>query len=167
MIANFEEVERETKYTLLTNIQFVQRTNDNMRIGCHALLFTEGGIGMFEKDYSLRGFGTEAAWDVLKIWLDKDKHFPFAIDPRDSQVAMIMRKDGMKPIFSGSNVTLKDGTEFFLQADDSSRPLDVYKQVGDICHVWEVLYRKTAEYWHAPYMPRLTYGPPSMAERRY
>lgn len=167
MIANFEEVERRTKYTLLTNIQFVQRTNDNMRIGCRALLFTEGGIGMFDKDYSLRGFGTEAAWDVLKIWLDKEEHFPFVIEPAADPSCVMVSESVAKPIFSGSHLMLKDGTGFFLQSDDSSRPLDVYEQVGDICHVWEVLYRKTAEYWHAPYMPRLTYGPPSMAERRY
>jgi len=162
-----EKIESEAKYTLLTNIQFIQRVGDDMRLNCHAVLITEGGFGMFGKSYSLRGFGTEAAWDNFQMWLDKDKHFPFAFRQHEDHSSVMLTDGDPKPLFSGNILTFKNGMAFFLQADTSSKPIDVYEQTGDICKVWEVLYRKTAEYWHAPYMPRLSYGPPSTEGFRY
>ena len=161
-----EDIAAKAKYTLLTNISFVQRMDEGIRLHCHALLLSEGSFGLFQKDYSLRGFGTEAGWEVFNMWLDKDKHFPFSFHPHEDQSTIFLGKDGPKPLFSGNVLTLKDGTAFFLQADTSSRPIDIYEQTGDICKVWEILYQKTAEYWHAPYMPRLVYGPPNSNEKR-
>lgn len=148
------------KYTLLTNISFIERQGDSLRINVHALLVSEDETGILGPNYTLRGFGTEAAWDTFMLWLDKDKQLPFALHTAEDHSTVMLSGDGTtKPIFSGNVLTLKDGTEFFLQTDDSSRPIDVYEQIGDICAVWDVLYEKTGEYWHAPYMPRLQYGP--------
>jgi hypothetical protein len=163
-----ETVEREAKYTLLTNIQFVERVGSGIRLHCHAILLSEGSIGFIEKFYSMRGFGTEAAWEVFDIHLEKETHFPFTFTPYEDPSTVMLSEKGPKPIFRGNILKLKDGTEFFLQEDDSERPIDVYEQTGDICKVWEVLAQKTATYWHAPYMPRLVYGPPNPNDfRRY
>ena len=152
---------RETKYTLLTNISFIQR--DNLRVNCHALLISEGnGDSFLSEGCTIRAFGTEAAWDVLSIWLEKDKHFPVSITPADSirSTVMLTSSDDIKPIFSGYVLKLADGTSFFMQSDDSSRPIDMHEQEGDILKVWKILERKVAEYWDRPRMPRLIYRPP-------
>lgn len=158
----------EANYTLLSNISFIQRESDNMRINVHALLVTEDEDFILGPSYTLRGFGTEAAWDTFNLWLDKDTQLPFSLQTTECNSHMILSDDGeAKPIFRGNALILKDGTNFFLQAHDSSRPIDVYKSTGDICKVWEMLFDKTAEYWQAPYMPRLQYGPPSMVRNHY
>jgi hypothetical protein len=159
MTQNFEP--KKAKYTLYTNISFVQRADDGLRLNCHALLLSQDAIGLFGPSYTMRGFGTEAAWEVFQLWLEKDKHFPFTIAPFEDQSNVILKDDGStKALFGGNMLTLKDGTKFFLQADDDTRPIDVHEQTGDILKVWEVLERKVAEYWHAPNMPRLLYRTP-------
>src|SRR5277367_5809198 len=99
----------QAKYTLITNIQFFQRINpvrDNLRINCHALLFSEGEFGIMSKVWTLRGFGTEAAWGVFQLWLDKDTHFPFTLVPVEDHSSVILHNDGnVKPIFSGTMLT--------------------------------------------------------------
>lgn len=152
----------KTKFTLITNIQFMHR--DNFRVNCHALLICEDDSKEFlSTGYRLRGFGTEAAWDVMSMWLDKEKHFPFSFTPAQDRSSGFLSQDGksVRPIFSGNTLRFKDGTEFFLQAADDSLTIDVHTQIGDIREVWRVLYVKTALYWQSPYMPRLRYGPPT------
>lgn len=155
----------EAKYTLITNVQFIQKQNDDLRINCRALLVTEESSGILGPSWTLRGFGVEACWDVFQLWLDKDRHFPFKFETTESRSAVMLTEITVKPLFSGNLLTFKDGTQFFLQADDSSRPIDVHVQHGDICGVWDILAQKTALYWHAPFMPYLQYGPPAMVAR--
>ena len=160
MTPNFDP--EKAKYTLITNISFVQRDGaDRLRLDCHALLVVEEGMSIFGPNYTIRGFGTEAAWEVFQLWLEKDKHFPFTIEPYADPSSVMLKEDGTtKPIFAGNVLALKDSTRFFLQADDDTRPLDVHKQMGDVLKVWSILERKVAEYWHAPNMPRLLYRTP-------
>lgn len=159
----------KVKYTLITNLSFVQLQGTNLRLDCHALLVTEDAGSAIGPSYTLRGFGTDPAWPVFTYWLEKDA-LPFELARADSAgSAVILGQDGAeKPLFQGALLRLKGEQEFFLQTDSSERPLDVHEQEdGDIMAVWALLYDKVAEYWHAPYMPRLTYGPPSKAGNRY
>lgn len=145
----------EEKYTLLTNLHFVQ--HGNLRTFCRALLLSEGSIGLTEPIWSVRGFGTEAAWEVFNMWLSKDA-FPYTLTPFEDRGHLFILEDGTtRPIFQGNTLRFKDGTTFVLQAGDSSSPIDVHVQHGDICSVWRLLAEKAIEYWDAPYIPHLEY----------
>jgi len=166
------EIAEETKFTLLTNICFAQQEGSKMRLDCHALLIEEDTFESFGEEgatrHELRGFGPDAAWPVFTYWLDKEKSLPYEISGRTSNNNIVMLSDDpedseklvSKPIFSGYFLKFVDGLTFYLQSEDHTKPLDIYKQVGNITGVWEVLRQKVSEYWSAPYMPYLKYAPP-------
>lgn len=156
----------EEKETLFTNIRCVQ--HGNVRLHCQAILLSEGSIGMFEPTYSIRGFGTDAAWEVFDMRFHPEA-FPYTLTPFVDPSYLMLRDDGEDyPIFTGNILTFQFGMRFELYASDSKRPLDVYTQEhGDICKVWEILADKTREYWERPLMPSLTYGPAKIRARNF
>lgn len=156
----------EEKYTLLTNINSVQR--GAIRLHCQAILLSEGSIGMFEPTYSIRGFGTEAAWEVFDMRFPPDA-FPYTLAPFVDPSYLMLRDDGETyPIFTGNILTMQDGAKFDLYAADSKRPLDIHVSTdGDITKVWEILAEKTRLYWDAPYMPSLSYAPAKIRSRNF
>lgn len=156
----------EEKFTLLTNIDAV--AHGNVRLHCHAILLTEGGVGIFEPIFSIRGFGTEAGWEVFDMRF-RPEAFPHTLTPFVNPDYLMLKDDGEAyPIFTGNILTLQDGTKFDLYASDLKRPLDIHVSTdGDICKVWEILADKTREYWDAPYMPSLNYAPAKIRARNF
>lgn len=155
----------EEKETLLTNIRCVQFVN--VRLHCQAILLSEGSIGMFEPTYSIRGFGTEAAWEVFDMRFLPDA-FPYTLTPFVDPSYLMLPDDGEAyPIFTGNILSLQDGTKLHLYASDSKRPIDIHVQNGDITKVWEILAEKTRLYWDAPYMPSLSYAPAKIRSRNF
>lgn len=147
---------RKPKETLLTNIRAVGY--QGMTVHCSAVLLTEGGIGIFDPAYTVRGFGTEAAWDNFMLTL-RPEAFPYTLTPFEDRSALFIGESGVpKPLFTGNVLRFQDGTEFRLYAAQSSQPIDVHVQHGDICAVWQILAEKTIQYWDAPYMPHLNYS---------
>jgi hypothetical protein len=160
-----EDLAAKTKYTLFTNISFIQIEKDKtpMRLDCHALLIEEGAIGMLESTQNrIRGFGPDPAWPIFKYWLPQGP-VTYSLDKKEDKSAMFIgtRKNAKpRPLFSGSLLTIANGPTFFLQIEDASKPLDVFERVGDIEDVWFQLENRVARYWQAPYMPHSNYGPP-------
>lgn len=146
----------EEKETLLTNIRAVGY--QGMTIHCSAVLLTEGGIGIFDPAYTVRGFGTEAAWDNFSVNL-RPEAFPYTLTPFENQMVKMLKEGSDVPesIFTGNVLRFADGTEFHLYAAQNNKPIDVHVQHGDICAVWEILTEKAIEYWDAPHMPHLNY----------
>lgn len=150
------------KYTLITNINFVQ--NGNIRMEAHALLIEEGVIVFGEESPRLRGFGTDPAWPVFTQYLDRSLHFPVTMREAHSSNAEVLGQDGTTtPLFGGAVLRLGEQSEYFLQADEIKCDIDVveYPKGTDIDEVWKDLVRKTARYCHTPYMPTLQWGPPN------
>lgn len=150
------------KYTLITNINFVQ--NGNIRMESHALLIEEGISVFGEESPRLRGFGTDPAWPVFTHFLDRSLHFPVALREAVGSNAVMLGHDGtMKPLFGGAVLRLGEQSEYFLQVDDERCAIDVveYPKGIDIDEVWRDLVRKTARYCRTPYMPTLQWGPPN------
>lgn len=157
---NYETI----KHTLLTNIGFIQDGASGIRMDSHALLIsepTEPSDGIFGELHTLRGFGIDGAWPVFTYWLDAEKQLPFTLHSASDPTKIFISDDGTeRPLFGGTVLTLKDGRQFFLQADAPERPLDVHTQTGSIGDIWDMLAQKTAEYWHAPCMPALQWVTP-------
>lgn len=156
----------EEKETLLTNLRSVQFGDINLH--CHALLLSEGAIGLTLPSYTVRGFGTEAAWEVFHMHFGPDA-FPYMLEPFENKMYQLLRDNGRtEPLFSGNILTLANGTKFELYSANNTRPLDIHvQQHGDICRVWEILAEKTREYWDAPYMPSLSYAPAKIRARNF
>lgn len=176
-------MKNNTKYTLLTNLDFVQ-TGD-LRLQCNALLIEEGceDLPGMSVNNRLRGFGSDPAWPVFTQWFkpitvsrngaavpDDDTPFYTFEHGIKSDGAQFLSHDGtMRPLFQGTNLIMTGAMPdsslqrygYFLQLSKDEHPLDVhFHPNSNIREIWEVLNRKTAEYWHMPYMPMLNYGPP-------
>jgi hypothetical protein len=146
------------KFTLITNLQFV--TVRGVRTFCHALLVTENDKGLFGPSYTVRGFGTEGAWPVFDIRIAKED-LPFALAEAHSADKLWLKEDGTaQPLVSGAILSFKSGLDLQLVTATDEKPIDV-THYTEIIEVWQAVWRKTAEYWHMPNMPRLVYGPPS------
>lgn len=155
----------EEKYTLLTNLREVGF--GDIRLFCQAVLLSEISGSVIGPHWSIRGFGTEAAWHNFMIHLNQDA-FPYTLIPFVNLDYLILPDDGEPyPLFTGNILTLLDGTKFHLYASDSKRPIDIHVQNGDICKVWEILAEKTRLYWDAPYMPSLSYAPAKIRSRNF
>lgn len=140
------------KYTLITNVNFVQ--NGNIRMEAHALLIEEGITVFGEESPRLRGFGTDPAWSVFTHYLDRSIHFPVTMREAHGSNAVMLGQDGAtKPLFGGAVLRLGEQSEYFLQVDDGRCAIDVaeYPKCTDIDEVWRDLVRKTARYCHTPY----------------
>jgi hypothetical protein len=157
-----------SKYTLLTNLQFV--TLNGVRTFCRALLITQDDnpvLAFAGADYTIRGFGTEAAWPVFDVRFRKED-LPYTLAAGMSDNLLFMTQDGaVKPLITGAVMEFKSGLVLVLEADDADRPIDVTYEAEDIGKVWRTMWEKTAAYWKAPRMPRLTYGPPSASGCKY
>lgn len=151
------ENESSEKYTLLTNLREVG--HNGVRMFCSAVLLSEDGAGkILGPSWSIRGFGTEAAWHNFMVHLPEEA-FPYALTPFDNHHVKLLLENGKTlSIFTGNTLTFADGSEFTLYAAQIKRPIDVHVQHGDICKVWEILAEKAIEYWDAPYMPHLSYN---------
>ncbi len=152
---------RTEKYTLITNIHFVQIGQTRME--ARALLIEEGVIVFGEESPRLRGFGTDPAWPVFTHYLGKSIHFPATMRESHSDNSILLSHDGTtKPLFGGVLLRLGGQSEYFLQVEDDEFPIDIveYPKGTDIGVVWNDLFQKTARYWHSPYMPSLQWGPP-------
>lgn len=156
----------EEKYTLLTNIREVGF--GDIRLFCQAVLLSEVTSGLLAPNWSIRGFGTEAAWHNFMIHLNQEC-FPYTLIPFVNPDYLMLPNDGEPyPIFTGNILSFQDGTKFHLYASDSKRPLDIHVSTdGDITKVWEILADKTRLYWNAPYMPSLSYAPAKIRSRDF
>ena len=136
------------KYTLLTNISFVQFKD--FRLECCALLIEENVQNLpGEPTYCrFRGFGPDGSWPVFQRWL-KPESLPFTILGRvaDESKQFMSDNSQMKPIFAGSMLRFADGDEYFLQTENCNYALDICLGVTDICEIWEILHRKAQQYW--------------------
>lgn len=153
----------KTKYTLLTNIDFVQLQQPHipLRLDCHALLIEEGTFGFGGPVNRLRGFGTDGAWPVFSYWLEDGKiEYTLTQKQQDNSKLVLTAEDKLEPLFLGAVLTFGKGPSLFLQYSDAKQPIDVHKQTGKVLDVWSRLFDKTARYWQAPHMPRLIFGPP-------
>lgn len=152
----------EAKYTLITNINFVD--GDGLRLWANAILISEDPTGVLGPNYTMRGFSTEASAPVFTKWLDPTKQFPFSFYAAHDLSKILLSHDGTaKPIFGGSVLKFADGLEYFLQVNDESQPLDVQEFKGrfDANLIWATLAAKVAKYWFdGTYMPHQTWGPP-------
>ena len=149
-----------TKHVLFTNIAFIQLTDSPIRLDAHALLIEDGGLGLLGPTHRIRGFGPDSAWPVFTYYLDKGPIEYSVTSAQDKSKVMLKSNGKTEPIFGGSILSIIDGPKFFLQSENSKRPLDVWKNVGDIEEVWRQLEMRVARYWRAPYMPHSSYGPP-------
>jgi hypothetical protein len=161
---NTREVSAKTKYTLLTNIDFVNFRG--LRLDCTALLVELGANGIFEPVDRIRGFGPDQEWPVFKMFLAKE-HLPFTIQTAEDKSKMFLSDDGgMKPIFTGNQLILANKEAMFLQAQKENQPLDVFECVGKIERVWAMLIEKTHLYCDTPNMPFLSWHEPTYRPRR-
>lgn len=152
----------KSKYTLLTNISYcTPRSYSGLRMNVSAILLTENPKSLFgAPEYTIRGFGPDAAWPVFSMQLKKES-FPFKHVTAQDERFMFIGENGVpRPLFKGNILEFGCGTAFDLILDDSERPLDIYKQTGDIMRVWAQLRIRVSEYWNAPYMPRPEFAPP-------
>lgn len=164
---------KNTKYTLLTNLEFVQ-TGD-LRLQCSALLIEEGceDLPGMSVNNRLRGFGPDPAWPVFTQWFKPDVDTPFYVFEHGAKSENVITRSNAgkeRPLFQGTNLIMTGATlggslqryGYFLQLSKAEKPLDVhFHPNSNICEVWEVLNQKTAEYWSMPHMPLLNYGPPA------
>jgi hypothetical protein len=151
----------QTKYTLYTNIAFIQQSGDNgIRIDCHALLIERDcqtmGIGPANR---IRAFGNDPAWQVFTYWHRKDVLEVKFESAEDQQHIFIGADNKPKPLFTGSHFIITDGPDFFVQSENPSQPLDVFEH-ADIERVWAELEVRCAKYCRTPYMAHSKYGPP-------
>jgi len=150
-------------YVLITNLSYV--TVGSVRTMTHALLlcaepspFDRGNLR-----YQARGFGTEAAWPVFDLELPSIEYT--LTDPQDFGV--FVGTGTARPLFSCAMLRIKDGPDILLTIDDYRRPIDIEhfefdREIDDeIGDVWRALAAKVADYWHAPHMPGLVWGPPA------
>jgi hypothetical protein len=152
------------KYVLITNLQFV--SIGIVRTHCNALLLEEWDADMLSNmpngglRQRIRGFGTEPTWPVFDM---ASPTIEYTLEAAASSNIMIASQDGgLRPLLFGNVMQIKgfNGPRLDLVLSDNSKPLDVETFEGDIAKVWDVLPEKVSRYWHAPYMPRLSWGRP-------
>lgn len=164
------ENQPESKYTLLTNLSFIQSDQvPDLRLWCHAILLThdpDPKSGMLGPTFTMRGFGVDPSWEVF-TWFLTPEHFPFKVTAAHDDSAVILH-DGDEPptpLFSGSLLKFANDTKFFLQAEDAKQPLDVFRH-EEIRFIWNALSTKAAHYWQAPNIPTLNYVPAAFLKQR-
>lgn len=124
--------------TLITNLWYV--TINDVRMSCHALMIDRNitrGI------WKLRGFGTEAAWQVFDFDLTSSE-FEITED-------VLSITGAPKILLWRDNDTHVDVSVF-----------DLDPAVG-YATIYAELEKRVAKHWHAPYMPRLVHLSPAMA----
>jgi hypothetical protein len=151
------------KFTLLTNIDFVQDMASLMRLNANALLLTQNAdprAGIFGPNYSLRGFGTDCYSEIFNLSLASTE-FPYAIEsPVADETKLFLGLGGEpRPIFAGSILRL-GACLFFLQHADREQSIDVFEN-DEIEPVWRTLRSNVAKFWPYPY---ITYGHQISAE---
>lgn len=147
------------KHILVTNIHHV-RINDLM-LHAHALLISDQLDNQKHPHCTLRGFGTDSAWEIFQIHL---KSANFTRQSAQSSSVMVLGEgdDAPVPLASGDIFTFADGGPVVqvIKPFRSTQDLDVLELPGDkIEEVWARLPAKVARYWDAPNIPALTWSP--------
>lgn len=153
-------MEAPVKITLITNIKFIQQ--GGLRMECAAILIEQDIECIISgKQSRIRGFGPDAAWPTFTLWMNHGVTCDVTGRADSAESTNMLQQDGtLKPLFSGSLLALSDGQQFFIQAEDSAKPLDVQDVTGnEYGSIWNLLQRKAAEYWSAPNMPTLRWVP--------
>lgn len=133
------------RYTLITNLSYVW-LNEEMRLHCNALLLSaQAALGgpEYGLNFSLRAFGTEAAWDVFDMPLPTDEHRLERIG--DADFLTLSGPAGQR------GIRLLRNTDAAPRVDQIVGP----SGTGTITKVWEVLRVRTRQYWDAPNFPTL------------
>lgn len=147
-------------YRLLTNIAFVSMGFPKaMKLDCHAILLqpAPSPLSDMPQGGQIRGFLTDGALPIFTMPLDCG-HLDYKMRLARSTHVMMETEDGVKPLFSGHNLTFDDDVEVNIVLEDPKRKLDV-AEFDDINAVWKALPRKVLEYWQAPAMPVRSYLP--------
>lgn len=160
------------RYTLITNLRYVVFNDvfNDVRTHTRAVLLEEypEDIPGTTKDGTrrrMRGFGIDPAWPVFDLSLDSLEH---TIEVAETRDVFIGAGDEVKPLGSGAIMRFKGerGPTIQLWVEDDDKPIDIRKIEGshEVIHeVWRALSVRTAQYWVAPYMPRLTHVPVAVA----
>lgn len=154
--------EKKPKYTLLTNISFIQpnKTPFVIRSWAHAILITQDGAGLLGPSSTVRGFGVQPWDEKFSIFLPEGA-LPFKVnaevhDPNVVFISDVQREP--KPLFSGTLLEFNDGNSIYLDSEDRHHPLDI-EEFDEIEKVWAVLPRKVEKYWQTPYIPHIGQRP--------
>jgi len=148
---------------LITNISFVQMEVNGgpLRLSCRALVLDESEP-LFKTDplnQRVLGYGSDTSWSVFTRWLDCG-HLEYEMaDAAGNHAFMVSdaHPEG-RPLFSGATMKFSDGTEFYLQAEDQERPLDI-SDYDDNEELRAELSSRVRRYYRAPYFPKLAYVP--------
>jgi hypothetical protein len=146
----------EKKFTLITNIDTATlRHTPQIRLNINALVIEHNVEDFFNKgkfNVRVRGFGSDAAWEVFSVWLTPD-NLPFKIVSAEDSSKVMLTGGKLTPLFSGGIITFP-GAELalFLNRSNSEHVLDVQEMTGDITRVWGALKALTERYWTAPYI---------------
>lgn len=151
------------RHVLFTNLDYV--TVDSVRTHTNALLLTDGPamIGPGRR-CELRGFGPDPAWPTFDRHVSSVEYEMFAADSSRTCVVIGDGDKRPRPLSTGAILRFAGGPEVRLIANDSDAPIDVVTIEGEsderpILRVWAVLPAKVRQYWRAPNMPRLAWGP--------
>ncbi len=154
--------ETQNRFTLITNLS--QVCVNGVRTDTHALLLedTPSWGDPEQRRFCVRGFGCDPAWPVFTLPVESVKYI---LTPGRSAAVVMRLVEGsealdLKPLFTGGFLQLEGGPQLTLIAEDGAKVIDFESFEGGsdtICRVWEVLSRKTLEYWVAPNYPKLTY----------
>jgi hypothetical protein len=154
----------KNRYVLFTNLQNV--IVNGVRTNACALLLEECKdiFGSKNLRRRARGYGTDAAMAIFDMELPSIEYE--TIEAASPHV-MLLNSGGVRPLSSGVILKFAEGgPELSLVVQDQDEPLDVQRfekdpEGGDYEDMWRAIYEKTTHYWRAPYMPSVTYGPPS------
>lgn len=153
-------------YRLLTNISLIQMgTPVAVTLHCHALLL-EVPIAFDDKpprNGQIRGFRTDGSMPVFTHWL-KCKFTEYEAKSASNPNIVISTSNSSKTLFTGHNITFKDGTLLSLIAADRNTDLQV-TDYDDINQVWEDLPHKVLQHWQHPSFPVRCYLPCSQVAK--
>lgn len=145
-----------SKHILITNLDYV--TIGPVRTFTHALLLAD------TRDKALgscraRGFSTDPTLPTFDIEIPSIDHTLELVQSNN----LFIRHDGeARPRCSGAILTFADnGPVLQLVTCTQERFLDVYtfEEEDGYDIIWRRLREMTRKYWHAPYMPRVQWGP--------
>jgi len=156
------------RYVLFTNLQYVivngvQTMTNALVLSENEDLFVKG-----KKRHLLRGFGTDSAWPTFDIAVPS---FEYDLHPAIGGPIMMSDKEA-EPLFKGAHMVFKleriplesdPVVTLLVQNNKSKIAIDEFSgepKDSPITRVFAVLPARVEQFWKAPNMPRLTWGPP-------